>query len=889
MPAVKLQQVPGYWPVHAHSQFSTLDGLGDIEQMVAKAVTLGYPALALTDHGNMAGALRLYKECSKAGLAPFPGEEFYFVHDVLDDEVKKHRMHLGILALNFAGFKALVRLSSLSFEQFYMKPIIDWANLAELAETNGEDVAITTGCRSGPAVQALCTFEGRQPEPVDYHRERAKAVVGRIAKMFPHTFVELQDHGIPGDKLITSELSAVAASLGLPVVMGGDSHYVEHSHQNAHDLMKEICYFGDSDDYKFNGGPYGLDQGVPSQYADDVIEGHESLLDLNTLRLPAMDKYKFYVPEMGTSKALKLAVQNGLKRLDLDVYEPYVKRVKSELKTIETMGFAAYFILMERILSHAREQGIFFNVRGSANGSLVCFILGITNVDPIKWDLSFDRFLSVDRKKPPDIDVDVESDRRMDFIDWIRNSLFPTMLPIGTYARVGLSNKPDVDPEDDPHGSLVVQYMAAHRKKDPNFDGHVKQGDWERIEALASIPARKSAGVHAAGYVLPSQEMPINEYLATMRVGEKKTLATQAVMGDVEDAGYVKGDFLGLRSLKTLRLAVEALGKDPVIDGMGWIPDDDKEACKLLRTGRTGTGIFQFEGFATAKGGRELGVRNTYDAILTLALYRPAMMNSGMTKRYIDARKQKQMQTLHPEIDGIMKDTWGVPVFQEQVIAIMRRVGLKFDDLNDILKAVKASGGKIDEYATATFRRVHPIFIRSACTTLTDCDKSQAELIWDTVMEFQDYGFAKSHATSYGLLAYRMAWLKAHHPVEFMAALLAAWAGEKKEAMYVAEARLMNLSIGRPDINKSEVLWTVDSRGLLRRGFLSVKGLGLNAAVALVAERQENGPFTSVADIIARVPARQVTGGKGWAKNQELNGTLATLRDIGALKSIGCQ
>lgn len=879
-----------YFPVHAHSEYSVLDGMGTVEDMVKKVARLGQPAMALTDHGVMSGTLKLYKYAKREGISPFPGIEAYLVTDCDDEETRKDRYHLGLLALDHVGYQALATLSSRSFQpgRRYYKPLIDLRDLADLSAYS-KHIAVTTGCRSGPVVKTL--IETANPKA-------AQAWVERLAKWFPYTFIELQFHSIMGDQTvqydndaaIVSSLLGIAQNTGLPVVLGQDSHYCDRKNQIAHDLMKDICYGGDSDDAKFSGGPYHLSSIQqlmgpfdPEEW-DWIEEGHEDLLSLNRMTMPALDKYRFHVPNM-SGYQLARRVKHGLEDHGMDLWVNYDQRAKMELKVIESMGFGDYFLLLWRILSWAKAQGIFFNARGSANGSLVCFALGITQVDPIKWGLSFDRFLSKDRQKPPDIDVDIESERRSEVIAYAE-SIVPGTLPIGTFSRVGIFNE-GMD-EDDTRGSLIVQYHAARRSQlGDQYTGKVDKADWPAINQLALIACRKSAGVHASGYVFPSSTQPLAEYLPTMIIASSNTTVTQMVMEDVEETGYVKGDFLGLRALKTMRLAMEAVGKDPVVDGMGWIPDDDKQACRVLRSGHT-AGLFQFEGYATLVGAREMQVRNTFEAITCLALYRPAMLDSGMTKKYLEARATKTRYQIHPGVDGITKDTWGVPVFQDQVIDIMRTCGLNYSDLNDIIKAVKASGGKITEYAIGIFNRVHPVFIRAACTNLQNCTRTDAERIWQTVMEFREYGFNKAHATAYGLLGYRMAYMKVHHPLEFMAALLATWSGvDHKERKYSQEARRMNLTMGRPDINKSELTWAVDPKGILRKGLLSIKGVGENASVTILDLRREGGVFQSIDDLVERVPGRPVSGGKNWKKEQTLNGVLKALQQAGALNSIG--
>lgn len=897
-----------YFPVHAHSEWSWLDGMGTVEQMVATAVRRSQPALALTDHGVMAGAIRLYKECRRVGIAPFPGEEFYVVPDVeahKEESAANRKMklpapkryHIGLLALNQTGFKGLIRLSSRSHERerFYKKPLIDFQDLAELSQGAAKGVALTTGCYFGLPIQMM--VEHGDPAA-------AKRIIEMYARWFPYTFVELQNHKIDHDDItitrkfqiksdaeIVAVMMDVADELGLPVVAGQDSHYCEMKDKPAHNMMKSICYHGgEGEDFAFPGDSFHMasTRWVKKHYLDSqwdrIEEGHERLLDLNKLRLPELDKYQFHVPEVSKAADSKLErmVNAGMHKLGFDLWQHYIDRAKKELLVIKQMGFANYFLVVEDVTTWCRKSGIIVNARGSANGSLVCFILGITEVDPIQWKTSFDRFLSLDRKKPPDIDLDIESSRRIEVIDYVR-SKFPSMVHQGTYSRLGITEEEDGFGGQD-RGSVFVQYRAAQARRGGN-PASIPAQDREALQQLASLRVRKAPGVHSAGLVLPGKGLAINDYLATMLVASSGTTVTQSVMEDVEDAGYCKLDLLGLRTLETLSNCLELIGKKR--GDLSWIPFDDKKATQLLRSGAT-DGVFQFEGYATRKGGKQMQVRSTLDAIFCLALYRPALMNGGQTERYVQHRKAKTRETLHPIIDRIMDDTRGVPIFQEQVMDIMRAIQMPYEDLNDLMKAVKASNDKIEAYAQDTFDRIKPLFVRLACQA--GMDKPEAEEAWRIVMDFSDYGFNRAHATSYGLMAYKSAYLKAYYPLEYMAALMTTWAGTDKEKVYITEARRLNITIIRPDVNNSGLAWTVDkSRKTpsLRKGLLTIKGIGYSAAQAIVGEREANGPYKDLHDFIERLPARPVSGGREYDKTGELKGVMKVLRDAGALRCIG--
>lgn len=877
-----------YFPVHAHSEYSVLDGMGGVKDMVYTVLDYEQPGLSLTDHGNMAGGIELYQECQKHGLAPFPGSELYIVRSFdrgKDEETgvkwdeRNDRYHLGVLVLDETGWKGLIKLSSMSHQRdhFHRKPLISIGELLEWGETYGPHVAITTGCYFGWVIQHHLKWER--------DLDRTTALVEAMHRVFPHTFVEIQNHNIDhgegvNDTTIAMDLLEIADRLGLHVVAGMDSHYCDVEEQPVHDMMKKIAYQGGSgEDSKFPGDGFHLasDEWVKAHHEpwwDKVREGHDHLLDLNDLALPALDNYRFRIPPIEGKPLVELIKDHPSRSwlLNDPVYE---SRANYELSIIRQMGFDGYFEVVADYAEWCRKQGIFINARGSANGSLVCFLLGITNVDPIVWEVPFERFLSLDRAKPPDIDMDIESDRRNDVVDYIK-SRFPSLVQIGTWQNMGITE----DDEWGQKGSVFVQYHAAQNSR--GEEGDIPPEDLDLLRKLDKTPVRKSIGAHAGGFVLPGADLAIEDYLATMLIASSETTVTQAPMDPVEDAGYTKLDLLGLRSLSTVRRTMELIGKDPVTDGMDWIPNDDRKACVILRSGKADNGVFQYEGYATARGARMLKPANTADAIIGLALFRPALMNGGQTDRFLQARKTGVRETIHPTVDDLFDDTFGVPVWQEQVLDLMKRVGLGVDDRNAILKAVKMSNDRI-AIALKTFARVHPIFVQCAVDNL-GATEQDGEKMWATVMEFTDYGFNKSHATAYGLLSYRSAYLKVHYPTEFMAATLDVWAGDKKESKYIQEAHRLGMTIHRPHINLSAVGWSVEGQNRLRRGFRSIKGVGPAGAVALA----ELGPFESLEDLCKRVPGRALPGGKKYLKEKVIvpGNALGALYESGALDSL---
>ena len=871
---------------HAHSSYSALDGMPLVKQMVGLVVDNNQPALALTDHGVMSGSIQLYKACMASGIIPFPGIEAYIVYGLGKDE---ERYHLGLLALNHKGYKAIGALSTMSYdhEHYHRKPRITFGELIEFGKQHGKNVALTSGCYFGLVIQSLIRFDATA----------ARAILKNLANAFLNTYVELQDHKTKHkdgwtDSKINDALLNMAHGLSLPVVVSNDSHYCDHGDKAAHDLMKRMIMQNKADDTDmvFPGDDYSLCATGPlrrkflPKHWERAEEGFKDLLDKNTLKMPALDSYKFHMPEVSlydSNKVLAKKARHGLWMKHLIEWNHYENRMRYELGIIKTMGMADYFLFVADYVAYCNKNNILVEARGSANGSLICFALGITQIDPLEWDISFDRFLHPSRQKPPDIDLDIERDRRAEVIDYIGTK--HEIVPIGTFSTLA-------DTGD--RGSIFVKYLA-YKRRILTKEEYTRQygqmaslwdlkrtdpADTAVLRSLADMRVLTGGGTHAAGYLVSTKKHPISDYIPLMLVGgQNGNTVTQMSDKDCEDAGYVKADLLGQASLTTMRACMDMLG----IAGLEDIPYNDKKALALMRSGKT-MGIFQYEGYSTLKGAKEMRVMSTKDAIYCLALYRPAAMKSGHTDQYIARRrKQEDPSYLHDSFKRVTEDTFGVFVIQDQVIDVLRGLGMSYEDLNDMLKAIKSSNNNIAA-AEATFERIKPNFLRLCVAA--GMDAPTARKAWEQVMDFSDYGFNKAHATGYGIRACRSAYLKAHHPLEFMCALLITFAGDPKERDYATEARRLGLSIIRPDVQTSGVNWRTDKkRNGLRKGLLSVKGVGWKSAQELVDKQ----PFESIEDLIERCDGGpgMVTGGKSWHKTKTLNGVLGHLLEAGALRS----
>jgi DNA polymerase-3 subunit alpha len=877
-----------FFHVHAHSHFSWKDGMPEVSEMVATAVANNQPALALTDHGVMSGSIRLYKECMKNGIAPFPGEEFYIVNNVEDPDTRTKRYHVGLIALNYEGYKKLVRLSSRSHERerYHRKPLIDFSDLADAQL--GADVALTTGCYFGMAIQML----------VNQGPDSAKNVLKAYAAIAPLTFVEIQNHytdhgdGVT-DAHIASQMKSLADELGLPVIVAQDSHYCDLDHQPVHDLMKQMTMVGsDPGDVTFPGDSYHLADTpwVRDHFSQDKtlrsiwngsLESCKLLMEKHKLSFPELDRYSFRVPELelhaDPQKDLKERCTQSLFEKVLDK-EKYFDRLEHELGVISAVGFADYFLLVAQITDWCQAQPIVVRARGSATGSLVCYLLGITDIDPVKWRLVFERFLTLDRSKPPDIDLDIEDTRRGEVIAWLKSE--HDVAQIGTYSTLGYDESTD-------RGSIVDDYVRMKKRITGNWAGNymsdINDHDQSLLMQLSDMKVKRSPGAHAAGFVIGTAAVPIDAYLPTMLIPSSGSIVTQPPMDDVEDAGYVKVDLLGIRTLTTLRLCLQLIGCDPA-DGIDWIPADDNETMKALRKGLRDSAIFQLEGGSAARGCREMAVKKTADIVALMALYRPAAMESGYTDRWLlNRRKPAQITYAHPIIRKHLSETFGVCLYQEQVLAIMRDLGMDAVELNSILGALKVKHGRAGHAIESDIAFANARQSFDGLCAANGLDEMATEEVWELVEGFSAYGFNRAHATSYGVLAYRMAYLKTHHPLEYMCAALSTTVhDDDTQRRYVREARRLGITVRQANINRSQVNWAIDGNSL-RRGLMSLKGVGEKAAQEIV----DNAPFADMDDLIERTTARIVTGGKSWKKLGTLNGVLEKLRTAGSLECLG--
>lgn len=895
--------------LHTHSNHSALDGTTKVQNLVTKAKKLGYPFLGLSDHGNMAGATKLYKGCKAEGILPYVGVEAYLIDPRLQvdmdskEAAKAGRYHVGLYARTTKGYQGLVKLVSLSHTRprFNRFPRLTLDDLIEYAAEYSDDTILTTGCYFGLVQQTLVHTDEDDPEAA------AQAAIETYAQHFRHTIVEIQNHGIEQDGMCDADIAAtlvdIADELGLPILATQDSHYLHQNQKSAHALMKRMVYGGQEDEFPGDSFHLASEEWMEDHYDEDiwqqVLVTCDWLVENHQLEIPALDNYTIKMPSnFGVAhplEQLRVICEGAISKSSDGRYHD---RLEYELDIIDQLDMANYFLHVHDYVEWCRAEGICIEARGSANGSLVCYLLRITQVDPIKWGLIFDRFLSVDRKKPPDIDMDIEDKQRLSLLEYL-DTQYGTAR-IGTWALLGANEAGT--------GSVLRTYQtyrarAAESEEERRKAYAVYQNltdverdfpeDHEGLQQLSDMNSvYKSYGVHAAGVLLSSDDFEVGDWIPSMLVASSDTKVTQFDMDDVEEWGLLKDDILGQKTLTVMRRCQELIGRSDPTD-FTWIDDDDRAACALLREGRLDTGIFHFEGYTKSRGGKELGIKYTKDAVMAQALYMPGAMDSGQKDLYIERKRDKAKRDavtyLHKSYEKALRSTYGTVIFQEQVINIMRGLGMDMEAINIFFKVVKDSGRGATARNQERLAQVRENFEKHCAENgIVEVDEA-----WDMTAGFIAYGFNKAHATGYGLRSYRCAYLKAHHPLEFMAALLESWAGTDKEELYIKEVRHLAaearkrgekpIRLLRPHVNHSEVSWTLDgSQHGLRKGLLSIKGVGEKAAEEISAK----APYLSVADLCTKVSGRGITGGKNYLATGEYTGRLLALRDAGALDDL---
>jgi DNA polymerase III subunit alpha len=875
--------------LHCHSHFSLLDGAGAIDKLVNRAAEYGMNGLAITDHGNLHGALKFYQSCKRAQINPIIGYEAYIAPESRFNKSgtgqKENSYHLTLLCQNRIGFQNLIKMAShASLEGFYFKPRID----KELLESHSEGIICLSGCVSSELNRYL--LRGNSSTASEHFQEAT-----RVAQWFHNIFgdryfIEIMNNGVDIQKIALQGCVEISKRVGIPLVATSDCHYVDKDDAEAQDIM--LCintgrFRTDRDRMRMDGSQYflrspqemyekfrGLEEAVSR--SQEIADSVDIELELGKRHFPVFEMVsdENEKPKSADDYLRELCIA-GLKeryahRADRfngqtgELSDVVMQRLDRELDVITRLGFSNYFLIVWDFVDYARKQDIPATARGSGVGAIVCYALYLSHVCPIEYDLLFERFLDENRLEAPDIDIDFCKERRSLVIKYVKEKYGEaSVAQIGTFGTLaarqaikdvgralgmplGRVNEITAMVPDHLGISLEKALKSEELKQAYENDGQVKEllDLARKIEGLA-----RNVGTHAAAVVIGDK--PLTEYVPLGRVTGKDDIITQWSMEDVEAAGLLKMDFLGLRNLTILSAAVTIIEqtRGERIDPHKF-PLDDKETFALLQRGET-KGIFQLESGGIRDLLQRMKPDHFRDIIATNALYRPGPLEGGMVDQYIDVKTGRRNATYqHDVLEEILKETHGVMVYQEQVMRILNRLGSI--PLAKAYTCIKAISKKKEK----TIAENHEAFIEGS--TEKGLSKKDAQELWEMILKFAGYGFNKSHSTAYALIAYQTAYLKSHYPVEFMAALLT---GDipgrnftRKDSLveHLEDCQRMGIEVEAANVNESGVLFTVNDNKIYF-ALSAIKGCGGAAAEAIVRNRADSGPFKDIFDFCERI------------------------------------
>ncbi len=855
--------------LHVHSQYSLLDGACRLDGLVEQAKRYHMPALAITDHGNLFGAIEFYQTCLKGGIKPILGVETYVAPDSRFEKsshgISEASFHMILLARDEQGYRNLIKLVSLGYlEGFYYRPRVD----KELLAKYGQGLMALSGCLASEIPHLIVAGQETQ----------ARKVAGEFVEIFGkgNFYLELQDHQIPDQAKVNRALLEMAKELDLPLIATNDLHYLEKPDSKAHDALLCIQTGTNLDDpnrfrfandefyFKSPEEMYRLFAEVPEavRRTIEIAEKANVELDLSTPRLPQ------FTPPAGKTEREYLGelVEEGVSRRYPTPTDPVRQRVAQELSTIEKTGFISYFLIVWDFVRHAKSQGIPVGPgRGSAAGSVISYCLGITDIDPLRYDLLFERFLNPDRVSFPDIDIDFCYERRPEVINYVQQKYgkrsvaqiitFGTMMAkavVRDVARVMNFSYPEAD-----RIAKMIPFeigMTLKRALDLNpelkrlYDTDPRVGDLidtsMKLEGLT-----RHASTHAAGVVISDGDL--TDTIPLFKTSDDQ-ITTGYAMESLEKVGLLKMDFLGLRTLTVVDEAVKIVKRTRGLElDFEAIPLDDAATYRMLSNAES-TGVFQLESSGMRDLLRKLKPDRLEDLIALLALFRPGPIGSGMLDDFIKRRHGQVKATYdHPLLEPILKETYGIIVYQEQVMRIVSTVAGFSLSQADLLR--RAMGKKDPE----VMERARADFLSGAAKK--GLDKKTAEKMFERIAYFAGYGFNKSHSAAYAVISYRTAYLKANYPAEFMTALLTSERENlDKIAEYIEEAKRLGMQILPPDVNESFGNFTVVNATTIRFGLSAVKNVGQGAIDAVIQVRKAGGHFESLYEFCERVDLRQV-------------------------------
>ncbi len=859
--------------LHVHTEYSLLDGSGRIEEMAARAKELGMKSLAITDHGVMYGVIDFYKACRKEGIKPILGCEVYVAPGSRFDREagagEDRYYHLVLLAENNQGYQNLMKIVSIGFsEGFYYKPRVD----VETLERYHEGLIALSACLAGEVAKNLSRGQ----------YEEACRTARRYEKIFGkgNYFLELQDHGIPEQKTVNAGLMRMSEELQIPLVATNDVHYIYAEDSEAHDIL--LCIqtgkrLSDPNRLRYEPEQFCLrseeEMRARFPYAPQALENTGKIaercnveIEFGVTKLPRFD-----VPQGYTSWTyLNALCRDGLRRRYGRDDGPERAQIDYELGVIRDMGYVDYFLIVWDFIRYAREQRIPVGPgRGSAAGSLVSYCLGITDLDPIRYQLLFERFLNPERVSMPDIDVDFCYERRGEVIDYVtRKYGADRVVQIVTFGTMAARNAVrDVGRVMDLPYSLCDQ-VARMIPKELNItiDGAVRKNpdlrrliaEDPRVEKLIEMSKKleglpRHTSVHAAGVVIGQK--PMDEFVPLSRSSEGQ-MVTQFTMTTIEELGLLKMDFLGLRTLTVIRNTENLLRRRGICVDIEQIDMNDARVYESIGTGRN-DGVFQLESAGMKSFMKELKPTCLEDVIAGISLYRPGPMQ--FIPQYIHGKSHPEDVTyLCPELEPILSPTYGCIVYQEQVMQIVRDLGGYTLGRSDLVRrAMSKKKADVMKKERQTFIYGSEAEGVPGCVA-NGIPAQTANRIYDELMDFAQYAFNKSHAACYAVVAYRTAWLKYYYPVEFMASLMTSVIDNNtKVTEYIGICQDMGIQILPPDINEGEWGFSV-SGGNIRYGLSAIKGVGKNVIESLVEERENNGLFRDLKDFIDRTAGRDI-------------------------------
>ena len=857
--------------LHVHTEYSLLDGSCKINEIVRRAKELGMEHLAITDHGNMYGVIDFYRAAKDIGINPVIGCEVYVAPGSrFDREVNRgdeRYNHLVLLAENNEGYSNLMKIVSKGFtEGFYYKPRVDYEILKEYSR----GIIALSACLAGivPMYLRLGRYEDAKNEAL------------RLAEIFGknHFYLELQDHGIPEQKTVNQGLLRISQETGLELAATNDVHYINAEDAEPHDIL--LCIqtqkkVSDEDRMKYEGGQYYLkseDEMLSLfPYAKEAVENTAEIaerchveIEFGNYKLPQFDVPEGYTPWEYLNKICREVLEQKYGKID----ESLGKRLDYELDTIKTMGFVDYFLIVWDFIKYAKDNGISVGPgRGSAAGSIVSYALGITDIDPLKYDLLFERFLNPERVTMPDIDIDFCYERRPEVIDYVTDKYgkdhVVQIITFGTLAARGVIR--DVGRVLDLPYNFVDQIakmipmelgITIDKALDSQPDLRELYDNDSQAANLINMARRleglpRHTSIHAAGVLISPKA--VDEFVPLSKAADG-TITTQYTMTTLEELGLLKMDFLGLRTLTVIQNAARMAGlSDAFINNLEYT---DKNVFELISSGKC-DGIFQLESAGMKQFMKNLRPQNIEDIIAGIALYRPGPMD--FIPKYIEGKNSRDSITYDcPQLEPILKTTYGCIVYQEQVMQIVRSLaGYSYGRSDLVRRAMSKKKTKVMEAERKNFVYGNEAEGVKGCVA-NGIEESIANKIYDEMIDFAKYAFNKSHAAAYAVVAYQTAYLKYYHPAFFMAALLTSVKDNTNKIIsYIMHCRQLNIEILPPDINDGYGEFYVKD-GKICFGMSAIKGIGTSVVDSITAERESGGRFLSLHDFISRMSGREL-------------------------------